>query len=72
MKKLAITNEMSVNEQKTRLMINHTIERVSNENQLKNWLIEQVTGVEIDGVTITYKWLTYEQALGYFREATAA
>lgn len=62
---------MSMNEQRTRIMINDTIERVRNANELKNWLIEQVTGVVIDGVVITYKWLSYEQAVRYFNEATA-
>lgn len=70
MKKLAITDRMSATEQRARIIINQTIEAVKDENALKNWLIEQVTGVEIDGMKITYPWLTYEQALAYFDEAT--
>lgn len=57
-------------EQRARIIINHTIESVKSANELKNWLIEQVTGVEIDGTVYTYPWLSYEQAVRYFNEAT--
>lgn len=70
MKKLTITNKMSMDEQRARMIINDTIAKVKNENDLRKWLLDQVTGVEIDGITYTYAWLTYERALGYFEEAT--
>lgn len=70
MKKLTITSEMSLNEQKARMLVNHTIENVKDENQLKNWLLDQVTGVVIDGMVITYAWLAYGEAIKYYREAT--
>lgn len=71
MKKLSITAKMNHAEQQARMTINHAIEHVSNPDELKNWLIDQVIGVEIDGVTYTYPWLTYDEALNYFNEATA-
>lgn len=71
MKKLNTTGKMSRAEYQARMTINDVIERVSNADELKNWLIDQVTGVEIDGVTYTFPWLTYEKAVQYFNEATA-
>ena len=70
MKKLVITKEMNMKERKARMIVNDTIEHVKSTNELKNWLLNQVTGLVVDGMTITFPWLTYEQALGYFNEAT--
>lgn len=70
MKKLTITSEMSANEQRARIMINHTLDYIKDENNLKNWLLDQVTGVIIDGMVITYPWLAYGAALDYFKEIT--
>lgn len=70
MKKLTITSDMSMNEQKARMIINHTIENVTSEDQLRKWLLDQVTGLIIDGMVLTYPWLAYNAALEYFREAT--
>lgn len=70
MKKLVITDKMSMNEQKARMIVNHTIENVTSEDQLKNWLLDQVTGLVIDGMVLTYAWLTYDAAVKYFNEAT--
>lgn len=70
MKKLIITDKMSLNEQKARMIINHTIDYMKDENAFKNWLIDQVTGVVIDGTVLTYPWLAYGAALDYYSEAT--
>jgi hypothetical protein len=70
MKKLAITNQMSMNEQRARMIVNHTIENVTSEDQLKNWLLDQVTGLVIDDMVLTYAWLSYDAAIAYFNEAT--
>ena len=70
MKKLEITSKMSMNEQRARMIVNHTIESVTSENQLKNWLLDQVTGLVIDGMVLTYAWLSYGAAVAYFNEAT--
>lgn len=70
MKKLRITPDMTMNEQKTRMIINHTIDHVKDEESLRKWLLDQVTGVIIDDMVITYAWLAYDAALRYFKEAT--
>ena len=69
MKKLTITNKMSMKEQRTRISINHVIEKVDNADRLRKWLLDQVTGVEIDGVIYTFPCMTYEEAMRYYREA---
>ena len=70
MKKLVITNEMSTNERKARMLINHTMDYIKEKNEFKNWLIDQTTGVIKDGMVITYPWLSYEAVLNYYKEAT--
>lgn len=70
MKKLRIAPDMSMNEQKARMIVNHTIDYVKDEESLRKWLLDQVTGVIIDDMVITYAWLTYGAALEYFKEAT--
>lgn len=70
MKKLNITKTMSPEEQKARMLVNHTIENIKDENSLRNWLLDQVTGVVIDDMVITYPWLAYGEALKYYEEAT--
>lgn len=70
MKKLAINETMTMNEQRARMIVNHTIENVTNEEQLRKWLLDQVTGLVIDGMVLTYAWLSYGAAVAYFNEAT--
>lgn len=73
MKKLTVTSEMSLNEQRTRLSVNDVIEKCGNDtNRFRNWLLNQVTGLEIDGVWFTLpNTMSYEQVNRYYREATA-
>lgn len=71
MKKLNITAKMDLAEQRTRMTVNRVIEKCGNPDRLKNWLLDQVTGVEMNGVYLVFpNTMTYEQALGYFEEAT--
>lgn len=70
MEKLTINETMSLNEQRARMLVNHTIENVTSEEQLRKWLLDQVTGLIIDGMVLTYAWLSYGAAVAYFNEAT--
>lgn len=73
MKKLTVTSEMNLNEQRERLSVNLVIEKCGdNTNRFKNWLLNQVTGLkDSDGDwLILPNTMSYEQALGYYREAT--
>ncbi len=56
-----------------RLMINEALEQMDkrgilNEEVVRNWLIEQVEGVEKNGTVITFKTLDYEDVLLYYLE----
>ena len=70
MRKLLINDKMSLDEQKARMIVNHTIENITSEDQLRKWLLDQVTGLIVDDMVLTYPWLAYGAALDYFNEAT--
>lgn len=73
MKKLTVTSEMNLNEQRTRLSVNLVIEKCGNDtNRFKNWLLNQVTGLkDKDGDWLIFpNTMSYEQANKYYREAT--
>lgn len=71
MKRLEIDSKMPDYEK--RLMINEALEQMDkrgilNEEVVRNWLIEQVEGVEKNGTVITFKTLDYEDVLLYYLE----
>ena len=70
MKKLTITNKMNLEEQRTRLIINDTMKYIKNENDMRIWLLQQVTGLVVDGMVLTNAWLSYDAALNYYKEIT--
>ena len=74
MTKLYTNGKMTAREQANRIMVNTTIENMKkfgrfNENELKNWLLLQVTGFEKDGIQYVFpNTFTYEESVAYFNE----
>lgn len=74
MTRLYIDGRMSSREQTNRIIVNETIKMMKkagrfNENEFRNWLLNQVTGVEINGVTYIFpETFTHDEAVRYFNE----